>query len=96
MCLAYHLRLVAVDHHCERVYSLRLMIYSLWRDMLVKADDIQMYISPQASYTFDDMPLLSQWIKKTMENVSFSIVFLERMTGLEPATSTLARWRSTK
>ena len=30
------------------------------------------------------MPLLSQWIKKTMENVSFSIVFLVRETGLEP------------
>ena len=28
------------------------------------------------------MPLLSHWIKKTMENVSFSIVFLVRMTGL--------------
>ena len=32
----------------------------------------------------DDIPLLSQWIKKTMENVSFSIVFLVRMTGFEP------------
>jgi len=25
-----------------------------------------------------------------------SSFFLERITGLEPATSTLARWRSTK
>ena len=30
------------------------------------------------------MPLLSQWIKKTMENVSFSIVFLVRSTGICP------------
>ena len=30
------------------------------------------------------MPLLSQWIKKTMENVSFSIVFLVQEMGLEP------------
>ena len=29
-----------------------------------RADDIRMYISPQASYTFNDMPLLSQWINK--------------------------------
>ena len=45
------------------------MIYSLWRDMLVKADD---------------MPLFSQWIKKTMENVSFSIVILVEVTGIAP------------
>ena len=46
-----------VYHHCERKYSLRLMICTF-------GDDIRMYISPQASYTFNDMPLLSQWIKK--------------------------------
>ena len=34
----------------------------------------------------DDMPLLSQWIKKTMENVSFSIVFLVEPTGVEPVS----------
>ena len=50
----------------------------------IGADDIRMYISPQASYTFNDIPLLSQWIKKTMENVSFSIVFLVQVTGFEP------------
>ena len=32
-----------------------------------------------------NIPLLLQWIKKTMENVSFSIVFLVQGTGLEPA-----------
>ena len=31
--------------------------------------------------------------KDTLRSVSF---FLERVTGLEPATSTLARWRSTR
>ena len=36
-------------HHCEREYSLRLMIYTFGDDILAKADDI---------------PLLSQWIKK--------------------------------
>ena len=30
------------------------------------------------------MPLLSQWIKKTMENVSFPIVFLAQREGFEP------------
>ena len=29
-----------VYHHCESEYNLRLMIYSLWRDIPVKADEI--------------------------------------------------------
>ena len=33
------------------------MIYSLWRDILVKADEIHAKA--------DDIPLLSQWIKKS-------------------------------
>jgi hypothetical protein len=43
-------------------------------------------IKTQERYTLkrDDIPLLSQWIKKTMENVSFSIVFLVReMSGVK-------------
>ena len=46
----------------------------------------------------DDMPLLSQWIKKTMENVSFSFVFLERITGDEAKTvnDRFRRRKSTK
>ena len=32
--------LLRSSDYYEVVYSLRLMIYSLWRDMLVKADDI--------------------------------------------------------
>ena len=47
--IVYHQRLAVVYHHCERVYSLRLMIYTF-------GDDI-----PTSS---DDMPSLSQWIKK--------------------------------
>ena len=44
----------------------------------------------------DDMPLLSQWIKKTMKNVSFSIVFLVEVTGFEPTTSWSRTKRATK
>ena len=33
----------------------------------------------------DDMPLLSHWIKKAMENVSFSIAFLAQREGFEPS-----------
>ena len=36
----YHQGESLVYHHCERGCSLRLMIYSLWRDMLVKADEM--------------------------------------------------------
>ena len=38
------------------------------------------------------MPLLLQWIKKTMENVSFSIVFLAHPTGIEPVTARIGIW----
>ena len=39
------------------------MIYSLWRNILVKADDILDFGEIYSSKS-DDMPLLSQWIKK--------------------------------
>ena len=35
-------------------------------------------------------------LKNRVRKPRFSYPFLERITGLEPATSTLARWRSTK
>ena len=38
--IVYHQRLAVVYHHCERGYSLRLMIYSPCRDILGKADEI--------------------------------------------------------
>ena len=38
------------------------------------------------------MPLPLQWIKKTMENVSFSIVFLAHPTGIEPVTARIGIW----
>ena len=41
----------------------------------LKRDDIRMYISPQASYTFNDIPSLRLGYKNTAENVSFSAVF---------------------
>ena len=36
------------------------------------------------------------WIKNKCRMYPILHLFLERITGLEPATSTLARWRSTK
>jgi hypothetical protein len=60
--LVYHPQLVAVYHQCEVLYIIKpqgdpaltgLMIYSP-----KGADDIRMYISPQASYTFNDIPSL--------------------------------------
>ena len=52
----------------KKKYNLRLM-------RCTYGDDIRMYISSQTSYIFNDIPLLSQWIKNTAENVSFSAVF---------------------
>ena len=48
-------------HHCESDTT-----YGWW-----DAPSVMIYTLKR-----DDIPLLSQWIKKTMENISFSIVFL--------------------
>ena len=65
----YHPQLVAAYHQFHRncISSSRRQD-ARWRVMRYSpkgADDIRMYISPQASYTFNDIPLLSQWIKKS-------------------------------
>ena len=58
----------------------------------------EIYSSKRMIYTprRDDMPLLSQWIKKTMENVSFSIVFLVEPTDFAYGEyiCTRLRWAS--
>ena len=58
VCLVYHQRPAVVYHHCESEYSLRLMRYSLFARYARKK---------RMRYTLmrDDMPLLSQWIKKS-------------------------------
>ena len=59
-----------------------------------------MYISPQASYTFNDMQSCRLMICQTCgldkKRQVKDLPFLERITGLEPATFALARRRSTK
>ena len=57
-----------VYHQCEALYiintkccissSRREIHAKAWWDTAHRADDIRMYISPQASYTFNDMPSL--------------------------------------
>ena len=61
-------RLAVVYHHCEKGYSLRLMICTFGDEIHAKA--------------CDDMPLISQWIKKsTSRNLSN---FLAGDIGIEP------------
>ena len=55
-----------VYHHCEREYSLRLMICTFGDDILAKADDI---------------PLLSQWIKK---HHSLGLLMFRVAEGVDP------------
>jgi len=43
-----------------------------------------MYISPQASYTFNDMPLLSQWIKKALRGHRLNSTPLRCKSALRP------------
>ena len=74
--LASQSRQRRVYHQCAALYitntkccisSLRKQIQPVADEIqgrLADLDDIRMYISPQANYTFNDMPLLSQWIKK--------------------------------
>ena len=57
----YHPQLVAVYHQCEALYIIKPQEDARWRVMRYSpkgADDIRMYISPRASYTFNDMPSL--------------------------------------
>ena len=74
----------------ERPYCLRITLrkldkanlsYSLY--LYLRADDIRPYNS-------------NSKIAKIKKHLRYRYFWLERMTGLEPATSTLARWRSTR
>ena len=72
-------------HHCKRGCSLRLMKYSPWWAILGKSDIHTKVWRYAIAFAMD---------KKS--RILLIRLFLERITGLEPATSTLARWRSTK
>ena len=72
--IAYHQGERLAYHHCGRIYSLRLMIYNATEYRGV--DDIHAMR--------DDIPLLTQWIKKALAKAS---AFLAPPAGLEPATS---------
>ena len=54
-------RLAVVYHQHEVLYLIKPQEDTRWRVMIYSpkgTDDIRMYISPQASYTFNDIPSL--------------------------------------
>ena len=57
----YHPQLVAAYHQCGALYIIKPQENArgcVMRYSPAGADDIRMYTSPQASYTFNDMPTL--------------------------------------